>query len=153
LVNQLDYLLLRAEQELQMRRNSQTGVLDGGLEQDFYIYTNLFYRKGYLSDVEYSLCERQYQFYRQVLPSPDLTVWLQAPIAIICERFTARQRNLQITRLADLELVEQLLQAWMSESPPFPLVTIDVSAEDPSYQKAIQVILSILETNSDKISL
>jgi deoxyadenosine/deoxycytidine kinase len=153
LANQLDYLLLRAEQELRIRSNPQTGVLDGGLEQDFFIYTKLFYRKGYLSSAEYSLCERHYQFYRQALPPADLTVWLQAPTVVIRERFANRQRDLQIARLADLELIEQLLQDWMSESPPAPLITIDASAEDQNYQKAIQVTLSYIDTNLDKYGL
>src|SRR5262245_16108292 len=43
LANQLDYLLLRAEQERQLRSVSQIGLMDGGLDLDFHGFTRLFH--------------------------------------------------------------------------------------------------------------
>ena len=34
--NQIDYLLFRAEQELEIRNCEKTGVQDGGLDEDFF---------------------------------------------------------------------------------------------------------------------
>ena len=58
LANQIDYLLLRAEQERLIRADARTGIQDGGLEMDFFVFTRLFQRKGLLSTQEYRLCER-----------------------------------------------------------------------------------------------
>src|SRR4030095_6286040 len=42
LANQLDYLLLRAEQEKELRASPQIGLLDGGLDLDFHGFRRLF---------------------------------------------------------------------------------------------------------------
>jgi len=39
--NQIDYLLLRAEQEKALRASTQTGLIDGGLDLDFHGFTRL----------------------------------------------------------------------------------------------------------------
>ena len=60
LANQLDYLLLRAEQEQYIRSLPGLGIQDGGLDLDFYVFTRHFYQKGYLAEAEYVLCQRLY---------------------------------------------------------------------------------------------
>src|SRR5215211_6162831 len=62
LANQIDYLLLRAEQERLLRASPLIGLLDGGLDLDFYGFTRLFHSRGLLSDPEYDLCRRVYVF-------------------------------------------------------------------------------------------
>ena len=39
--NQVDYLLLRAEQEKTLRASTQIGLIDGGLDLDFHGFTRL----------------------------------------------------------------------------------------------------------------
>ena len=46
LVNQIDFLIFRAEQEISIRQGGVPSVQDGGLEQDFFVFTKLFHRKG-----------------------------------------------------------------------------------------------------------
>ena len=52
--NQLDYPLLRAEQEQAIRQNPGVGLQDGGLEKDLYVFTRQFYNLGYLGVDELS---------------------------------------------------------------------------------------------------
>ena len=79
LANQIDYLLLRAEQERELRTSGHTGLVDGGLDQDFHGFTRLFHARGYLSAAEFDLCRRFYTFARATLPLPDLIIHLRAP--------------------------------------------------------------------------
>ena len=54
LANQMDYLLLRAEQEGDLRRNaSQIGLIDGGLDLDFHGFTRLFLSRNLLGQPEF----------------------------------------------------------------------------------------------------
>lgn len=131
LANQLDYLLLRAEQELEIRRASGDGVVDGGLDQDFYIFTRLFAQRGYLSAQEYALCERAYRLLRQTQPPPDLVIHLAAPLEVIAERFAQRGRALEIARLADLQAMQILLDDWLGGWSATPILTIDAQLDDP----------------------
>jgi deoxyadenosine/deoxycytidine kinase len=43
--NQIDYLLFRLEQELQARKEDGVSLQDGGLEEDFFVFTKLFFKK------------------------------------------------------------------------------------------------------------
>lgn len=126
--NQVDYLLARAEQEVDIRSGVGTGVQDGGLGQDFNLYTRLFHCKGYLDEKEYLLCERMYQTLRASLPAPDLIVWLKAPLEVLRQRLIARGRTLdleQIVTLDDLPVLESYLQEWAVQIDPASLLALD----------------------------
>ncbi len=112
LQNQVDYLLLRAEQEQTLRNRAEPGIVDGGLDQDFHIFSRLFHYRGYLSDQEFQLCERLYRFLRQALPPPNLTIRLVAPLPVLQQRLTQRKRPLDIVSLRDLPEIERLLAEW-----------------------------------------
>jgi deoxyadenosine/deoxycytidine kinase len=141
LPNQVDYLLFRAEQEREIRRQEWTGIQDGGLDVDFQVFTRLFFRKGYLSESEFRLCERLYVFFREFLPPPDLVILLTAPLEIVRERFARRNRSLEIAQLPDLQDMETLLQDWLSQLNPDSLLVVDASADDPEYLNILPPML------------
>ena len=64
--NQMDYLLLRAEQEKELRVSPLIGLMDGGLDLDYQGFTRLFHARGWLSDSEFDLCRRFYELTRQL---------------------------------------------------------------------------------------
>ena len=140
--NQVDYLLYRAEQELSIRESPADGLQDGGLDQDFYVFTRYFYQRGYLSEAEYGLCQRMYLLLRKLLTPPDLIIRLVAPIDVITERFTRRGRKLEIARLADLEMMEMLLDDWLDQEKSVPIITVDASLEDPGFVYAGENLIS-----------
>ena len=145
LANQVDYLLFRAEQELDIRRQAGAGIQDGGLDEDFQVFTRHFFLKGYLSEPEYRLCERLYALARDLLPPPDLIIHLTAPLPVIRERFAWRNRSLEIAQPPDLPALEVLLQEWISGVNPLCLLTVDVSADDPDYKKTLPPLLSQIQ--------
>ena len=77
--NQIDYLLMRAEQELVLRKEKLPGLIDGGLEMDYYGFSQLFHTRGYLSDDECSIIQRLYKLLRTNHPEPELIIYLTAP--------------------------------------------------------------------------
>ena len=132
LPNQLDYLLYRAEQEQEIRRQPLPGLQDGGLDFDFQVFTRYFYRQGYLDAAGFGLCTRLYGMLRSLLPPPDLLVYLQAPPEIAAERMRIRSRGLEIARADDLLALQALLESWLAETS-LPVVRVDASVEDPGY--------------------
>ncbi len=138
-VNQIDYLLFRAEQELSLKDRYAMMVQDGGLDQDFHVFTKLFYHKGYLSRDEFELCERLYRFTREFLPLPDLYVLVGAPIKILRERREKRKRTLDIVTDDDLEQIDPLLEEWTHNLARLVL-KIDSSMDDISYGRAIEYL-------------
>ncbi|HEY72514.1 MAG TPA: deoxynucleoside kinase [Thermoflexia bacterium] len=150
LPNQIDYLLYRAEQEQSIRQGDMTGIQDGGLEEDFYVFTRLFYEKGYLKEQEYRLCERMYQMLRSLLPPPDLIIRLTAPLNVIAERYARRGRKLEIATAEDLGRIETLLEQWLGSVDSTPIITVDASADGfaPKRVKELLALWDFAESES-----
>ena len=130
LANQVDYLLLRAEQERAARAAPGIAIHDGGLDLDFHGFAKLFWHKGYLSGAEYALCERLYTALRACLPPPELVIYLMTPVALAERRYLERSRPLEITRREDLPLLDSLVDTWVSSLPSDRVLRLDVSTPD-----------------------
>lgn len=141
LPKQVDYLLLRAEQEQVIRRQAEIGIQDGGLETDFWLFTQRFYQKGYLDEAGYQLCARLYTFFRQQLPPPELIIHLMAPLDVIAARYAQRNRPLEIAQLDDLVALDALLTQWLYQVRNIPILTVDAAQEEPTYTRALAWLL------------
>jgi deoxyadenosine/deoxycytidine kinase len=147
LANQMDYLLLRAEQERDLRASSpfgsQIGLMDGGLDLDFHGFTRLFHSRGLLSDPEYDLCRRLYTFIRKTLPRPELIIHLCADEGTVAGRLSTRDR-INIASAEDTSLFNSYLEQWLASIPAKQLLTRDVSHEALSYEQSVKIILDHL---------
>jgi len=144
LPNQIDYLLLRAEQERQLRRSPKTGLMDGGLEMDFYVFTRLFHARNWLTDPEFNLCQRVYDLVRIHQPPPDLVIHLIADPQVTAKRLAARKR-INIVSDEDLPLLNSFLEEWLSKLTPDHLIRLDVSDYDPGYQRLLPSLLNTIK--------
>jgi deoxyadenosine/deoxycytidine kinase len=143
LANQMDYLLLRAEQEKELRASSLIRLMDGGLDLDYHGFTRLFHARGWLSDSEFDLCRRFYELTRQLLPLPDLIIHLTASEEIIHSRLASRQR-INIASAEDTALFDQFLDEWLGTIPAEHLLRFDVSNEDLEFTQSLPEILAQL---------
>lgn len=146
LPNQMDYLLLRAEQELHVRQNRLLAVQDGGLDLDFHGFTRLFLLKGYLSQEEYALCGRLHALIRATLPPPDLIIRLSAPIYVIVERRRQRGRTLDVAASEDVAVMESLISDWLDTYPaPDRVLELDVTERDMLFSAHMDGLLARIE--------
>ncbi len=141
LANQVDYFLLRAEQEKRLRSAPQTGLIDGGLDLDFYGFTRLFHSQGMLTDPEFDLCRRVYDFLRETLPPPELIVRLCAEQDIVARRLSTRDR-INIARADDTALFDSFLDEWLASIPSAEILKLDVSKETLEYEQSVHIIVS-----------
>jgi len=146
LSNQVDYFLLRAEQEKTLRSSSiepRTGLMDGGLDLDYHGFTRLFHQRGLLTDIEYDLCGRLYTFIRESLPFPELIVHLCADEPTVAERLSTRDR-INIASAEDTSLFNSYLQEWLTTIPSGQVLELDVSHETLEYGQSVKAILEFL---------
>lgn len=143
LANQIDYLLLCAEQEKRLRAlpSTQIGLMDGGLDLDFHGFTCLFHSRGLLTDPELELCRRVYNMLRELLPSPDLIVRLQADEATIAKRLSTRDR-INIANAEDTTVFNSFLDEWLATIPSEQILELDVSDETVEYERSIPIVLN-----------
>jgi deoxyadenosine/deoxycytidine kinase len=150
--NQVDFMLFRSEQEADIRARDIIGIQDGGLDQDFHIFTRLFYQNGYLTENEFDLCRRFFHLARRTLPPPDCTIRLLAPPTLLAERRSRRSREIDIAQNADIPKIERLLQEWLS-SPACqsPILEIDTQDNDLTYSNSIDKIRRFIETSCNSL--
>ena len=140
LANQIDYLLMRAEQERELRTGDKPALMDGGFDLDFYGFTRLFHARGWLSVAEFDLCRRLHTLTRQMLPPPDLIIHLQADAKTIRERLASRNR-INIASSEDAELLESYVAEWLGMVPESNILRLDVSNESMDYPISVPRIL------------
>jgi deoxyadenosine/deoxycytidine kinase len=145
LANQLDYLLLRAEQERLLRQSLHTGLMDGGLEMDFYGFTRLFHACAWLTDAEFDLCKRFFKLVRVHQPPPDLIIHMTASPEIIIKRLAGRER-INIATTENILQLDAFLEEWLSTLPPDRLLRLDVSANDIGFQHLLPSLLNSLQS-------
>lgn len=150
LANQMDFLLLRADQERSIRRGSTVGVQDGGLDQDFYVFTRFLLHTGALEPREYELCRRLHEFARQLLPPPDLIIYLTAPLDVLVARRAARNRPAEVIAAADLPMIGDFVQEWIAAVDAPPVITVDATVDDPSFGTTIEALLPQIRQSLDR---
>jgi deoxyadenosine/deoxycytidine kinase len=144
LANQIDYLLLRAEQEKSLRASARLGLIDGGLDLDFHGFTRLFLSRGLLTEPEFDLCRRVYIFIREVYPPPELIVRLHADERTVAGRLYGRDR-INIAGAEDTALFNSFLDEWLEGIPSDQILELNVSNETLDYGQSVSMII-------DKIS-
>jgi deoxyadenosine/deoxycytidine kinase len=141
LANQIDYFLLRAEQERTLRAASQIGLIDGGLDLDYHGFARLFHVRSLLTDSEFDLCRRLYETLRDLLPYPELFVRLRADRETVAGRLSARDR-VNIASAEDFATFESLLDDWLVKLDPIRILEVDATESDPLYGRVIPPLLT-----------
>ena len=146
LPNQLDYLLRRAEQEVEIRQVDAIGVQDGGLDQDYHLYTHLFHQKGFLDQKAFDLCTRTYRLLRQASPPPDYYVWMDAPTVILQDRIAKRNRDVDqyLVTPADVPALQVYLADWLAAVDPGKLIKLDVGDETVDFADLVPALVARL---------
>ena len=147
LANQMDYLILRAEQERELRASTQTGLMDGGLDLDFHGFTRLFLSRNLLSQNEYDLCRRFYILIRELLPLPELIVRLKADEETVSSRLSGRKR-INIANADDTALFNSYMDEWLTTIPSNQILELDVSNESSNYVQSVNTILDTINKKS-----
>jgi deoxyadenosine/deoxycytidine kinase len=149
LANQIDYLLLRIEQERLLRQMPQAGLVDGGLEQDFHGFTRLFHARGLLGEPEYEICQRLYKIFRAAFPAPELIIHLVAGEEKLIQRLAARDR-INIAGINDLITLDSFLNEWLATLPSQNVIQLDVSNLSVSYLEVIPMLLNQIAIFADE---
>jgi deoxyadenosine/deoxycytidine kinase len=122
---QVFFLGHRAEQHRLLACCPESAIIDRSIYEDAEIFT----RAALELD---TICERDYQSYRRVfdlvvsgLPTPDLLLYLYAPIEVLMGRIQARGRDIESGVSGDyLALLERYYEEWLARFDICPVLTI-----------------------------
>ena len=129
LPTQLHFLFQRARQAQEMR---QSDLFAGGRVADFLLEKDRIFGRLTLPDEEYRLYEQVYQGLALDAPTPDLVIYLQAPVDVLIER--VQRRGIAYEQSVRPEYLRRLSEAYMDFFHRYdagPLLIVNAAAIDP----------------------
>lgn len=143
LPTQLHFLFQRARQAQEMR---QADLFAGGRVADFLLEKDRIFARLTLPDEEYRLYDQVYQGLALDAPTPDLVVYLQAPVEVLIER--VQRRGIAYEQDLRPDYLLRLSEAYMDffhryDAGPLLIVNaalIDLVRRDEDYQDLLRRI-------------
>jgi deoxyguanosine kinase len=129
LPTQLHFLFQRARQAQEMR---QSDLFAGGRIADFLLEKDRIFARLTLPDEEYRLYEQVYQGLALDAPTPDLVVYLQAPVEALVER--VQRRGIGYEQAVRPDYLRRLSEAYMHFFHRYdasPLLIVNAAVIDP----------------------
>ena len=126
---QLYFLFQRARQLQQMRQHD---LFDPVRVADFMLEKDWLFARVTLDDEEYALYEQVYAKLAIDAPTPDLVVYLQAPVDVLMERIA--RRGIPYERLIERAYLERLADAYARfflHYDDAPLLIVNAGLIDP----------------------
>jgi deoxyadenosine/deoxycytidine kinase len=122
---QVFFLGHRAEQHMELARDSQSAIADRSIYEDAFIFARALHHLGNLSERDYLAYRRVFHLVTSSLPSPDLLIYLQASVPVLLERIRRRGREMEkgISE-AYLSLLESFYEDWLDSFDICPVLTI-----------------------------
>lgn len=129
LPTQLHFLFQRARQAQEMR---QADLFAGGRVADFLLEKDRIFARLTLPDEEYRLYDQVYQGLALDAPTPDLVVYLQAPVEVLVER--VQRRGIPYEQVVRPDYLRRLSEAYMNYFHRYdagPLLIVNAATIDP----------------------
>jgi len=129
LPTQLHFLFQRARQAQEMR---QADLFAGGRVADFLLEKDRIFARLTLPDEEYRLYEQVYHGLALDAPTPDLVIYLQAPVEVLIER--VQRRGISYEQTVRPDYLRRLSEAYMNFFHRYdagPLLIVNAATIDP----------------------
>lgn len=122
---QVFFLGHRAEQHLNLARMGKSAMIDRSIYEDAEIFTRAALRLGTINQRDYNTYRQVYDLVVGNLPSPDLLIYLRAPVDVLMGRIMERGREMERSITSEyLALLEALYDEWLAAFDACPVLTI-----------------------------
>lgn len=121
----------RAQQHLDLAADPNSAVLDRSIYEDAYIFARALNHLGNLADVDYTSYLTLFELVVKSLPSPDLLIYLHAPVSLLIERIHRRARDIETGITPEyLTLLDSYYEEWIQSFDICPVLTIETGDLD-----------------------
>jgi deoxyadenosine/deoxycytidine kinase len=122
---QVFFLGHRANQHLEMYQDQRSAIIDRSIYEDAYIFARALHSMGNINERDYRTYRQVFELVTRTLPSPDLLIYLAAPVPVLIKRIQARGRKIESTISADyLSLLENYYEDWIRNFDLCPVLTL-----------------------------
>ncbi len=122
---QIFFLGHRANQYLKMTTDPQSVIFDRTIYEDECIFARALYHMGNVEERDYLSYRRVFDLITSQLPTPDLLIYLKAPVKVLMERIHSRARSIETGITEDyLSLLDSFYEDWLKTFDVCPVLTI-----------------------------
>jgi deoxyadenosine/deoxycytidine kinase len=122
---QIFFLGHRAVQYLEMSKEPQSVIFDRTIYEDAYIFARALHHMGNVDERDYLSYRRVFDLITSQLPTPDLLIYLKAPVPVLMKRIHSRARSIETGITSEyLSLLETFYNDWLKIFDVCPVLTI-----------------------------
>ncbi len=130
--SQVFFLTRRLRSHYELAQNAGSVVQDRSVYEDAEIFAQNLFLQGYMQDRDYQTYRELYETSVQLLPPPDLMIYLRASVPTLLDRISHRGRDYERTIAPEyLQSLNDLYETWISNFVLCPVLTIP--ADDLDY--------------------
>lgn len=123
--SQMFFLARRLKHHCQLLRHPTSVIQDRTMYEDAEVFAENLYRQGHLSERDYRTYREMYEALVNLLPPPDLVIYLKASVPTLQQRIRLRgreyERDIAPAYLAQLN---DLYDMWIEQFKLCPVLTI-----------------------------
>ncbi len=128
---QMYFLGHRSEQYLRLAREKQSAILDRSIYEDAHIFVRALHHLGNLTERDYDAYQRLFDVVVNGLPTPNLLIYLKAPVEVLMERIHIRARGMETGITQDyLKLLDTFYDEWLANFDMCPVLTLNTENLD-----------------------
>lgn len=148
---QIFFLGHRAQQHLDLAGRQKSAILDRSIYEDAYIFARALHHMGNLSERDYAAYRNVFELVMRSLPSPDLLVYLKAPVDMLVQRIQRRGRAIESGISAEyLSLLDHFYEEWIQNYDLSPVLTI--RSDDLDFVHKPQHLDIVIKRIQEKLS-
>jgi len=130
--SQIFFLTRRLRSHHQLAQHPTSVVQDRSVYEDAEIFAQNLYLQGHIKERDYETYRELYETIIQILPPPDLVIYLRASVDTLMDRITLRGRDYERTITPEyLQSLNDLYEDWISNFVLCPVLA--VPADDLDY--------------------
>jgi len=129
--SQLFFLSRRLRDLRELMNHPRTVVQDRSVYEDAEIFAKNLHRQGFIAKREWNTYRELYEVSTQLLPPPDLVVYLQASVPTLTQRIAQRGRDYEKTIAPEyLGQLNALYEEWISDFALCPILVVPADRLD-----------------------
>ena len=123
--SQVFFLTRRLRSHVELSQHPGSVVQDRSVYEDAEIFAQNLFLQGHIQPRDYKTYRELYETAVQLLPPPDLMIYLRASVPTLLERISHRGRDYERTIAPEyLQSLNDLYESWISDFVLCPVLTL-----------------------------
>ena len=149
--SQVFFLTRRLRIHYELSQHTGSVVQDRSLYEDAEIFAQNLYMQGFIQERDYLSYRELYETAIQLLPPPDLMIYVRGSVPTLMNRISKRGRDYERTITPEyLQSLNDLYETWISNFVLCPVLTIP--ADDMDYVAHSGHLNLIIEKVDEKLT-